>query len=88
MEVYFKLWVKALTIWFEEDASPVPSAPYIIKFFGTWRILLAIPSPSPGVCVDGVDGGELVEGPTVFPVPVLFAGPDDVGCFRFLLFWK
>jgi hypothetical protein len=37
--------------------------------------------------VDGVEGGELAEGPTVFPVPVLFAGPEDVACFLFLLFW-
>jgi hypothetical protein len=36
--------------------------------------------------VDRVDGGELAEGPTVLPVPVLFAGPEDVGCFLFLLF--
>lgn len=50
-------------------------------------MLPAIPSPS-GVCVDGVDGGELAEGPTVFPVPVLFAGPEDVACFLFLLFWR
>jgi hypothetical protein len=33
--------------------------------------------------VDGVDGGE---GPTVFPVPVLLAAPEEVG-FRFLVFW-
>ena len=33
--------------------------------------------------MDGVDGGE---GPTVFPVPVLLAAPEEVG-FRFLVFW-
>lgn len=72
----------------EDEASPVPSAPYIIKLFGmllTWRIFAAAAAPSPVVWVDGVDGGELV-GPTVFPVPVLFAAPDDEGCFLFLLF--
>lgn len=73
-----------LTIWFEEEASPVPSAPpYITRLFDmlfTW-------CKFPVVCVDGVDGGELVGGPTVFPVPVLFAGPEDV-CFLFLLFYQ
>lgn len=37
---------------------------------------------SPGVCVEGVDSAELWEGPAVFPVPELVAGPDDdTGCF-------
>lgn len=41
---------------------------------------------SPGVCVDGVEGAELGEGPVVFAVPVLLAGPEDeTGCFLFLL---
>jgi hypothetical protein len=44
--------------------------------------LLATGIPPPGVCVDGVEGGE---GPTVFPVPVLLAAPEEVG-FRFLVF--
>lgn len=33
--------------------------------------------------MEGVEGGE---GPTVFPVPVLLAAPEEVG-FRFLVFW-
>ena len=38
-----------------------------------------------GVCVDGVEGAELGEGPAVFAVPVLLAGPEDeLGCFLFL----
>lgn len=44
--------------------------------------LPAIGTPSPGVCVDGVDGEE---GPRVFPVPVLLAAPEEVG-FLFLVF--
>jgi len=47
-------------------------------------ILLALAAVSPGVLEDGVNGWEL-EGPTVFPVPVLFAAPEEVG-FLFLLF--
>lgn len=47
-------------------------------------MLLAVFIPSPGVCVDG---GELAEGPTVFAVPVLLAGPEEECCFLFLLFW-
>lgn len=40
---------------------------------------------SPGVCVDGVEGAELGEGPAVFAVPELLAGPEDeTGCFLFL----
>lgn len=35
--------------------------------------------------MDGVDGAELGEGPAVFAVPELLAGPeDDTGCFLFL----
>ena len=72
---------------FEDDARPpVPSVPYIIKLFGTLLtccMLLAVLIPSPGVCVDG---GELGEGPTVFPVPVLLAAPEEECCFLFLLF--
>lgn len=63
---------------FEEARPPVPSEPYINKLFGTVVFI-----PSPGVCVDG---GELGEGPTVFPVPVLLAGPEDECCILFLLF--
>lgn len=37
---------------------------------------------SPGVCVDGVEGAELGDGPAVFAVPELLAGPEDeTGCF-------
>lgn len=40
------------------------------------------------MCVDGVDGAELGEGPAVFAVPELLAGPEeDTGCFLFLPFW-
>jgi len=43
---------------------------------------------SPGVCVDGVEGAELGDGPAVFAVPELFAGPeDDTGCFRLRPVW-
>lgn len=38
---------------------------------------------SPGVWVEGVEGAELGEGPVVFAVPELLAGPEDeTGCFR------
>ena len=43
---------------------------------------------SPGVWVEGVEGAELGDGPVVFAVPVLLAGPDeDPGCFLFLPIW-
>lgn len=42
---------------------------------------------SPGVCVEGVDGAELGDGPAVFAVPELLAGPEDAGCFLFLPGW-
>lgn len=43
---------------------------------------------SPGVWVEGVEGAELGEGPAVFAVPELLAGPeDDTGCFLFLPVW-
>ena len=35
-----------------------------------------------------MEGAELGEGPAVFAVPELLAGPeDDTGCFRFLPVW-
>lgn len=51
------------------------------------HIFAAIDNPSPGVWVDGVEGAEFGEGPVVVPVPVLFAAPEDEGCFLFLLFY-
>jgi len=39
---------------------------------------------SPAVCVDGVEGADPGEGPVVFAVPELLAGPEDDGCFLFL----
>jgi hypothetical protein len=37
------------------------------------------------VWVEGVEGAELGEGPAVFAVPELLAGPEeDTGCFLFL----
>lgn len=69
---------------FEEEARPpVPSGPNIIKLFGTTVFI-----PSPGVWGVWVDAGELGEGPAVFPVPVLLAGPEDECCFLFLLFCR
>lgn len=47
----------------------------------TCCMLVGVVIPSPGVCVDG---GELGEGPTVFPVPVLLAAPEEE-FFLFLL---
>lgn len=44
-------------------------------------MLVGVVIPLPGVCVDG---GELGEGPTVFPVPVLLAAPEEE-FFLFLL---
>ena len=35
-----------------------------------------------------MDGCELGEGPTVFPVPVLLAAPEEVGPFLFRLFYN
>jgi len=79
------------TSWFVEDARPpAPSVPYIIKPLdtpATFCKLPAIATPSPGVWIDGVDGWEL-EGPSVFPVPVLLAAPEDVGPFLFRLFYN
>ena len=47
-----------------------------------------IETASPGVWVEGVEGAELGDGPAVFAVPELFAGPEeDTGCFLFLPIW-
>ena len=82
---------KKHTSWFADDARPpIPSEPYIIGPFGMLFIccmLPVIPDPSIGVCVDGVDGCEL-DGPTVFPVPVLLAGPEEEGPFLLRLFYQ
>lgn len=53
----------------------------------TCCMLPVIATPSTGVCVDGVDGCEL-DGPTVFPVPVLLAGPEEEGPFLLRLFYQ
>lgn len=80
-----------LTNWLEGDVSaPVPSAPNIIK--GLEELPLwgkaGIEITSPGVWVEGVEGAELGEGPAVFAVPELLAGPEDeTGCFLFLPVW-
>lgn len=63
---------------------PVPSALNIIKGLDELPLCCndVIDMTSPGVCVEGVDGAELGEGPVVFAVPELFAGPeDDTICF-------
>jgi len=81
--------LRAHTSGFVDDArAPVVSPPYIKPFdmLLTCCKLPAVAIPSPGVWVDGVDGWEL-EGPTVFPVPVLLAGPEDEGPFLFRLFY-
>lgn len=54
--------LKRNIIWFEDEASPLSSAPYIIKLLGmlfTCCMFPAMFTPSPGVCGDGV-GGKLV----------------------------
>lgn len=69
---------------------PVPSLPNIINGFEEVPLCAkaGIEITSPGVWVDGVEGAELGEGPAVFAVPELLAGPeDDTGCFLFLLVW-
>ena len=75
-----------LTNWFDGDVkAPVLSEPNIIKGLDELALCcnVGIEITSPGVCVDGVEGAELGEGPAVFAVPELFAGPEeDTGCFR------
>lgn len=69
---------------------PGPSVPNIIKGFDELPLCAkaGIGITSPGVCVEGVEGAEPGEGPAVFAVPVLLAGPeDDAGCFLFLPVW-
>lgn len=66
------------------------SDPNIIRGFEELPVCgkLGIDITSPGVWVEGVDGAELGEGPAVFAVPELLAGPEDVtGCFLFLPVW-
>lgn len=63
----------------------MPSEAKTIKGFKglllCWK--LGIDITSPGVCVEGVDGTEPGEGPAVFAVPELLAGPEDeAGCLR------
>lgn len=69
----------------DDARAPVPSTPYIIMPFDMLLTWCKLPA-SPGVWVDGVDGWELGERPTVFPVPALLAGPEDEEPFRFRLF--
>lgn len=69
---------------------PLLSVPNITNGFEEFPLCCkaGIDITSPGVWVDGVEGAELGEGPAVFAVPELLAGPeDDTGCFRFLPFW-
>jgi len=79
-----------LTNWFDGDVRvPVPSAPNIkgLEEPPPWG-KAGIEITSPGVWVEGVEGAELGEGPAVFAVPELLAGPeDDTGCFLFLPLW-
>lgn len=79
------------TSWFVDDAWPAaPSEPYIIIPFGMLLTCCMLPdmaTPSPGVWVEGVEGCEFGEGPTVFPVQVLLAAPEEEGPFLFLLFY-
>lgn len=67
---------------------PELSVPNIIKDFELLLLCGIVGITSPGVCVDGVEGAELGEGPAVLAVPELLAGPeDDTGCFLFLPVW-
>lgn len=69
---------------------PELSAPNIIKDLELLLLcgIAGIEITSPGVWVDGVEGAELGEGPAVFAVPELLAGPEDeTGCFLFLPVW-
>lgn len=81
--------INLLTSWFDGDVRvPVASA---------LNMGFEVPPPwgkdgiditSPAVWVEGVEGAELGEGPAVFAVPELLAGPeDDMGCFLFLPVW-
>lgn len=66
------------------------SAPNIIRGFEELPLCgkAGIDITSPGVCIDGVEGAELGDGPVVFAVPELLAGPEDeTGCFLFLPVW-
>ena len=87
--LYKKL--KSLTSGFEGEVSvPVPSAPNIIRGLEDPPLWgkAGIDITSPGVWVEGVEGAELGEGPVVFAVPVLLAGPEEeTGCFLFLPGW-
>lgn len=88
---YKKILIRALhTNWFGADVSePKPSEPNISRDFEEPPLLgnVGIDIASPGVCVEGVEG-ELGDGPVVFAVPELLAGPDDeTGCFLFRPVW-
>ena len=65
---------------------PGASAPKTTKAFDILALwcIGGIDMVSPGVSVEGVEGAELGQGPVVFIVPELLAGPDDeIGCLRF-----
>lgn len=78
------------TNWFGAVVSgPIPSEPNISRgleeppLWGKVGIDIA----SHGVWLEGVEG-ELGDGPVVFAVPELLAGPeDDTGCFLFRPIW-
>ena len=68
----------------------MPSVLNIIKGFEELPLWgkAGIDITSPGVWVEGVEGAELGDGPVVFAVPELLAGPDEEpGCFLFLPIW-
>lgn len=67
----------------------MPSEPNISRDFEEPPLCgkFGIDITSPGVWVEGVEG-ELWDGPVVFAVPQLLAGPeDDTGCFLFRPIW-
>lgn len=81
---------RLLTNWFGADVSgPTASEPNISRDLEEPPLCgkLGIDITSPGVWVEGVEG-ELGDGPVVFAVPELLAGPeDDTGCFLFRTIW-
>ena len=80
-----------LTNWFAADTIaatlPLPTKHEALEEASFWGNV-GKDITSPVVCVEGVEGAELRDGPVVFALTELVAWPEyDIGCFLFCPLW-